>query len=270
MAKFLGKYLGEFVLMTAAALWAGCDDSERNDGSAKQDNPKLVHPWDTKKFFDEKPEGNLLEKKEKRRLDSLKNIGKLIDTGVTALYGVYVADSMVFANASAKKPPNSKGLVEFPDREKIQVAEESSLDKESIFNVLVSFTPGLRHIYSIRYLKKNSDKHFEGEITLKLTIAADGSVKENQIKEQKAKQETAIDNLLSQYQYEFEQKTEKVGFWKGLANKFTKISTSSISNCCNNKIDSVKGFRFIKYKRTSSKSRSSRKNVFYLWWSQNW
>lgn len=28
MAKFLGKYLGEFVLMTAAALWAGCDDSE--------------------------------------------------------------------------------------------------------------------------------------------------------------------------------------------------------------------------------------------------
>ena len=182
MAKFLGKYLGEFVLMAAAALWAGCDDSERHDGSAKQDDPKLVHPWDTKKFFDEKPEGNLLEKKEKRRLDSLKNIGKLIDTGVTALYGVYVADSMVFANASAKKPPNSKGLVEFPDREKIQVAEESSLDKESIFNVLVSFTPGLHHIYSIRYLKKNSDKHFEGEITLKLTIAADGSVKENQIK----------------------------------------------------------------------------------------
>ena len=48
-------------------------------------------------------------------------------------------------------------------------------------------------------------------------------VKENQIKEQKAKQETAIDNLLSQYQYEFEQKTEKVGFWKGLANKFTSL-----------------------------------------------
>ena len=49
------------------------------------------------------------------------------------------------------------------------------------------------------------------------------SSKENQIKEQKAKQETAIDNLLSQYQYEFEQKTEKVGFWKGLANKFTSL-----------------------------------------------
>lgn len=181
MAKLFRKCFGNVVLMTAAALWAGCSNSEKNDDAAKQDNPKLIHPWDTKKFFDEKPEGNLLEKKEKRRLDSLKNIGKLIDTGVTALYGVYVADSMVVANASAKTPQNSKGLAEFPVREKISVAEGSSLDKESIFNVLVSFTPGLRHIYSIRYLKKNPDKHFEGEITLKLTIAADGTVKDIQI-----------------------------------------------------------------------------------------
>ena len=167
--------------MAAAVLWAGCDDSERNDGSAKQDNPKLVHPWDSKKFFDGKPVGNLLEKKEKRRLDSLRDTGRLIDSGVTALYGVYVADSMVFANASAKKPPNSKGLVEFPDREKIQVAEESSLDKESVFNVLASYTPGLRHIYSIKYLMKNPDKHFDGEIVFRLTIVADGSVKDIQI-----------------------------------------------------------------------------------------
>ncbi len=181
MAKLFSKCFGKIVLMTAAALWAGCSDSEKNDDAAKQDNPKLVHPWDTKKFFDEKPEGNLLEKKEKRRLDSLRGSGRLIDSGVTALYGVYMASSKVIANASAKTPQNSKGLAEFPVREKILVAEGSALDKESVFNVLVSFTPGLRHIYSIRYLKKNPDKHFEGKITLKLTIAADGSVKENQI-----------------------------------------------------------------------------------------
>ena len=180
MAKPFSKYLGKIALMTAAALWAGCNDSEKNDDAAKQDNPKLVHPWDTKKFFDEKPEGNLLEKKEKRRLDSLRDSGRLIDSGVTALYGVYMASPKVIANASAKTPQNSKGLAEFPVREKILVAEGSALEKESVFNVLVSFTPGLRHIYSIRYLKKNPDKHFEGEITLKLTIAADGSVKENQ------------------------------------------------------------------------------------------
>ena len=181
MAKFFSKCLGKIVLMTAAALWAGCSDSEENDDSAKQDNPKLVHPWDTKKFFDGKPDGNLLEKKEKQRLDSLRATSRLIDSGVTALYGVYVADSMVFANASAKKPSNSKGLVEFPDREKIQVAEESSLDKGSVFNVLASYTPGLRHIYGIKYLMKNPDKHFDGEIVFGLTIVADGSIKDIKI-----------------------------------------------------------------------------------------
>jgi TonB family protein len=181
MAKLFSKCLGKIVLMTAAALWAGCSDSEKNENTAKQDNPKLVHPWDTKKFFDEKPEGNLLEKKEKRRLDSLRDSGRLIDSGVTALYGVYMASPKVIANASAKTPQNSKGLAEFPVREKILVAEGSALDKESVFNVLVSFTPGLRHIYSIRYLKKNPDNHFEGEIVFKMIIVADGTVKDIQI-----------------------------------------------------------------------------------------
>ena len=46
MAKLFSKCLGKIVLMTAAALWAGCSDSEKSDGAAKQDNPKLVHPWD--------------------------------------------------------------------------------------------------------------------------------------------------------------------------------------------------------------------------------
>ncbi|MBR6123650.1 TonB family protein [Candidatus Saccharibacteria bacterium] len=181
MAEFLRKYLGEFVLMTAAALWAGCSDSEKNDDAAKQDNPKLVHPWDTKKFFDEKPEGKLLEKKKKRRLDSLRNIGELIDSGVTTLYGVYEANPRAVAIASVKTQTKSKGLVDFPVREKISVVEKSSLDKESVFKVLVSFTPGLRHIYSIKYLMKNPDKHFEGEIVFKLIIVADGTVKDIQI-----------------------------------------------------------------------------------------
>ena len=192
MAKLFSKCLGKIVLMAAAVLVACGDDgssacpdggesSAVEESSSSWNNPKLVHPWDTKKFFDGKPDGNLLEKKEKRRLDSLRDTGRLIDSGVTALYGVYVADSIVFANASAKKPPNSKGLVEFPDREKIQVAEESSLDKESVFNVLAFYTPGLRHIYSIKYLMKNPDKHFDGEIVFRLTIVADGSIKDIKI-----------------------------------------------------------------------------------------
>lgn len=181
MAKLFSKCLGKIVLMAAAVLWAGCDDSERNDGSAKQENARFDHPWNTKKFFDEKNNGNLLEKKKKRRLDSLRNIGELIDSGVTALYGVYEANPKAVASMSVKNQSKSKGLVDFPVREKISVVEKNSLDKESVFKVLVSFTPGLRHIYSIKYLMKNPDKHFEGEIVFKLIIVADGTVKDIQI-----------------------------------------------------------------------------------------
>ena len=167
--------------MAAAALWAGCGDSDKKGDSAKQENARFDHPWNTKKFFDEKNNGNLLEKKKKRRLDSLRNIGELIDSGVTTLYGVYEANPKVVASMSVKNQSKSKGLVDFPVREKISVVEKSSLDKESVFKVLVSFTPGLRHIYSIKYLMKNPDKHFDGEIVFRLTIVADGSIKDIQI-----------------------------------------------------------------------------------------
>lgn len=181
MAKPFSKYLGKIALMTAAALWAGCGDSDKRDDSAKQENARFDHPWNMKKFFDEKNNGNLLEKKKKRRLDSLRDTGRLIDSGVSALYGVYEANPKAVSSMPVKNQSKSKGLVDFPVREKISVVEKSSLDKESVFKVLVSFTPGLRHIYSIKYLMKNPDKHFEGEIVFKLIIVADGTVKDIQI-----------------------------------------------------------------------------------------
>ncbi|MBQ5404057.1 MAG: TonB family protein, partial [Bacteroidales bacterium] len=42
-------------------------------------------------------------------------------------------------------------------------------------------SPGLRHIYR-KFVKKDSANTFQGKIVLKLTIAADGSVKESSIK----------------------------------------------------------------------------------------
>ena len=41
MAAFFDKCLGKIVLMTAAALWAGCSDSEKNDDAAKQDSSEV-------------------------------------------------------------------------------------------------------------------------------------------------------------------------------------------------------------------------------------
>ncbi|MBQ5404055.1 MAG: hypothetical protein IIU11_06795, partial [Bacteroidales bacterium] len=48
--------------MTAAALWAGCNDSDKK-ADEPADGSKIIHPWDVTKFYDkkhiEKDEGNI-------------------------------------------------------------------------------------------------------------------------------------------------------------------------------------------------------------------
>ena len=68
--------------------------------------------------------------------------------------------------------------------EKIEFADKRIFDRNlfySVKRVIRQRTPGLRHLYG-KFLKKNPDNSFEGEITLKLTIAADGTVKKSSIK----------------------------------------------------------------------------------------
>ena len=66
--------------------------------------------------------------------------------------------------------------IEFADK---QTVNQDMLSR--IKRVIRQRTPGLRHLYG-KFLKKNPDNSFEGEITLKLTIAADGTVKKSSIK----------------------------------------------------------------------------------------
>ena len=68
--------------------------------------------------------------------------------------------------------------------EKIEFVNKQIFNRDLFYSVKRVFqqrTPGLKHIYS-KYLKKNPNNTFEGEITFKLTIAADGRVKESSIK----------------------------------------------------------------------------------------
>ena len=63
MAKNFSKFLGKVALMTAAVLWAGCNDSEKKaDGSSVQDG-RAERAIQTVKVYDEqKPVGRALEK----------------------------------------------------------------------------------------------------------------------------------------------------------------------------------------------------------------
>lgn len=49
MANFFGKYLGMFVLLAAAMLWAGCSDADKKaDKSSEQENSEFEFPVDSK------------------------------------------------------------------------------------------------------------------------------------------------------------------------------------------------------------------------------
>ena len=167
MARLFSKCLGKIVLMTAAALWAGCNDSEKADDTTKQDDSVLVQLQNVKKRVDEKPE--------------VKDSSILNEASVT-LYGCNGCSFFLVKKSrdSLKRPSKNKGAVQPLVKNQITIAKGSALGRDSVFAGLEKRTQALRHIYN-KYLKQNPEHFFEGTMILKIKLLADGSVKECQI-----------------------------------------------------------------------------------------
>ena len=151
MAKNFSKFLGKVALMTAAALWAGCNDSDKK-ADEPADGSKIIHPWDVTKFYDKKH----IEKDE----------GNINDNLTGTLYGCNGCDRVVVIK--------SNGSVNIPSEE-IVFAKGSVLGKDSVVKIVRMRTPGIRHLYN-RYLRKKADAFFSGKIVFSLEIGSDGSV----------------------------------------------------------------------------------------------
>ena len=167
MARFFRKCLGKIVLMTAAALWAGCNDSEKADDTTKQDDSVLVQLQNVKKRVDEKPE--------------IKDSSILNEASVT-LYGCNGCSFFLVKKSrdSLTRPSKNKGAVQPLVKNQITIAKGSALGRDSVFAGLKKRTQALLHIYN-KYLKQNPEHFFEGTMILKIKLLADGSVKECQI-----------------------------------------------------------------------------------------
>ena len=153
--------------MAAAALWAGCNDSEKADDTTKQDDSVLVQLQNVKKRVDEKPE--------------VKDSSILNEASVT-LYGCNGCSFFLVKKSrdSLKHPSKNKGAVQPLVENQITIAKGSALGRDSVFAGLEKRTQALRHIYN-KYLKQNPEHFFEGTMILKIKLLADGSVKECQI-----------------------------------------------------------------------------------------
>lgn len=163
MAKNFSKFLGKIALMTAAALWSACNDSDKKAENPKSDKKSIVYPIKLKKVEVSKIYRDSFPIKAERP-----NLDGLFQT--VALYGVpsdVVCESCPrgFVPRCRIKPLAGKNVV------------IKGLDIQSFLKVYRQRVPGLRFVCN-KYIRNRSDSvnEFEGKIVLTLKIASSGEV----------------------------------------------------------------------------------------------
>ena len=185
MSKFFSKYLGKVALMTAAALWAGCNESDKEE-SSKFDTPKaekaneqqsdtlkeraIVYPLKLKKVDAPKVNIDTFSERISKGLDGLlQNV---------ALYGVL--PDVVRKGDDGKVVPRCRIK---PLSAKNVVVEGRDIDVQTFLKVYRQRVHGLRFICD-KNVRRRSDlaSEFEGRVVLTLKIASSGEVENVQIK----------------------------------------------------------------------------------------
>ena len=190
MANFFSKYFSEIALMATAVLWAGCGDVDKDSKNEKSvssaSNSFGIAEISNLKDSLNTNSPTVVLVDSVKRLDSV--LANLINIRTNVCYyGVIARPRRSFEKdgllGALSNVPRLRGSVKVL-YEKIKSANKRTPNQDTFSRVERVFrlrAPGLKHIYC-KYLKKNSDNTFEGVITLKLTIAADGTVKESSIK----------------------------------------------------------------------------------------
>jgi hypothetical protein len=160
MSKFFSKYLGKFALMTAAALWAGCNDTEEK---------KVCCPIELKKIDTSKYQDSIRKITVKPRVEIFQQ---------AYLYGVL--PDVVRKGDDGKVVPRCRIK---PLSAKNVVVEGRDIDVQTFLKVYRQRVHGLRFICD-KNVRRRSDlaSEFEGRIVLTLKIASSGEVENVQIK----------------------------------------------------------------------------------------
>ena len=155
MAKNFSKFLGKIALMTAAALWAGCNDTEEK---------KVCSPIELKKIDTSKYQDSIRKITVKPREEIFHQ---------ALLYGVL--PDVVRKGDDGKPVPRCRIK---PLSAKNVVVEGRDIDVQTFLKVYRQRVHGLRFICD----KNVRRSEFEGRIVLTLKIASSGEVENVQIK----------------------------------------------------------------------------------------
>ena len=158
MAKNFSKFLGKIALMTAATLWAACNDSD-----------KKTYPIELKKIDTSKYQDSIRKITVKPREEIFHQ---------ALLYGVL--PDVVRKGDDGKPVPRCRIK---PLSAKNVVVEGRDIDVQTFLKVYRQRVHGLRFICD-KNVKRRSDlaSEFEGRIVLTLKIASSGEVENVQIK----------------------------------------------------------------------------------------
>jgi hypothetical protein len=172
MAKNFSKFLGKIALMTAAALWSACNDSDKKTEDPKSDTKSIVYPIKLKKVEVSKIYRDSFP------IKTLKpDLDGFMQNQTVTLYGVpsdVVCESCPrgFVPRCRIKPLSGKNVV----------IKGLDIDVQSFLKVYRQRVPGLRFVCN-KYIRKRSDSanEFEGKIVLTLKIASSGEVENVEI-----------------------------------------------------------------------------------------
>ena len=172
MAKNFSKFLGKIALMTAAALWAACNDSDKKTEDPKSDTKSIVNPIKLKK-------GELSKiYRDSIPVNTLKpDLGGFMQNQTVALYGVL--PDVVHKGGDGKVVPRCRIK---PLSAKNVVVEGRDIDVQTFLKVYRQRVHGLRFICD-KNVRRRSDlaSEFEGRIVLTLKIASSGEVEKVEI-----------------------------------------------------------------------------------------
>ncbi len=219
MAENFSKFLGKVALMTAAALWAGCNDSDKNaDVSQSQILEKAAAS--AKSSSSEDTLTSEIEAAESSASDSVAVTGLAKDSllkkvarvtkikseigMIRALYGVIEEDMGRAVALYGVRPPREivspdgpreihqprsvpRCLVKELTDVDVVAGKDNDIDVEYFLKVFRQRSPGIRHICNknlyknVKYRSKRT-KEFEAEIIFEMKISPRGDVEIVEIK----------------------------------------------------------------------------------------
>ena len=224
MAKNFSKFLGKVALMTAAALWAGCNDSDKKSdvsqsqilGNAAQsansslsadtlvsENEFAESSASDSVAVIEPAKDSLLKKaarvaKMKPEIGMIRALYGVIEENMgraVALYGVRPPREIIMPDGPREihqPKPVPRCFVKELTETDVVAGKENDIDVQTLLKVFRQRSPAIRHICNknlytnLKYRAKRT-KEFEGTIVFEMKIAPSGKVENVEIKSSMAR-----------------------------------------------------------------------------------